>query len=121
LRAGRRGARRRSARAPRDAVRRLSPAAERERLERSAIRVVEWLDGRPQSDVGRVIEELSRQVDEVYVHVDLDALDPEVAPGIVDAPVPGGLSLSDLEDALEAVTARFRVRGRDDLQPGARS
>jgi arginase family enzyme len=50
-------------------------------------------------DVGRAIDELAGLVDEVYVHVDLDALDPEVAPGIVDAPVPGGLSLSDLEDA----------------------
>jgi arginase family enzyme len=46
----------------------------------------------------------------VYVHVDLDVLDPQVAPGVVDAPVPGGLSLEQLEDAIRAVTDRFRVR-----------
>jgi arginase len=91
-------------------VRDLSPRAERERLERSEIAVVEWRDGRTQQDVDAAIDDLARHVDEVYVHVDLDALDREVAPGIVDPPVPGGLSLRQLEDALVAVTARFRLR-----------
>jgi arginase family enzyme len=49
-------------------------------------------------------------VDEVYLHIDNDALDPAVAPGIVDEPVPGGLSLEQLEDVVDAVTARFRIR-----------
>ena len=47
---------------------------------------------------------------DVYLHVDLDGLDPEVAPGIVDNPVPGGLSLQDLEEATQAVADRFRIR-----------
>ena len=47
---------------------------------------------------------------DVYLHVNLDGLDPEVAPGIVDNPVPGGLSLQDLEEATQAVADRFRIR-----------
>jgi arginase family enzyme len=56
------------------------------------------------------LDALAEHVPEVYVHVDLDALDPLVAPGIVDHPVPGGLSLADLEAALEGVRQRFRIR-----------
>jgi arginase len=91
-------------------VRDLSPEAERERLERSAIDVVPWQDGRPASDVGRSLDEVRRKVDEVYLHVDLDGLDPEAAPGVVDAPVPGGLSLADAEATIRAVAARFAIR-----------
>jgi arginase len=83
-------------------VRDLSPEAERERLERSAIRVVE------PPNLPAALADLS--VDEVYVHVDLDALDPEVAPGIVDAPVPGGLSLEEAEETIRAVAAQFPIR-----------
>lgn len=84
--------------------------AERERLERSAISVVKWHEGRPQGDVMASLDELAKRVEEVYLHVDMDAFDPQVAPGIVDHPVPGGLSLEDMEQAIRAVAARFRVR-----------
>lgn len=47
---------------------------------------------------------------EIYLHVDLDGFDPEVAPGIVDDPVPGGLSLEDAADAIHAASQRFRMR-----------
>ncbi|HYN19714.1 MAG TPA: arginase family protein [Thermoanaerobaculia bacterium] len=90
-------------------VRDLDPA-ERERLERSAIQVVHWHGGRPQADVLACLDQLTKHVEEVYLHVDLDAFDPDVAPGIVDDPVPGGLSLHDMEEAIRAVTARFRIR-----------
>ncbi len=90
-------------------VRDLDPA-ERERLERSAVQVVNWHEGKPQADVLASLDELAKRVQEVYLHVDLDALDPQVAPGIVDSPVPGGLSLQDMEEAVRAVAARFRVR-----------
>jgi arginase len=108
-------------------VRDLSPDAERERLERSEIRVVEWLDGKPRRNVGEAIRELAQRVHEVYVHVDLDVLDPEIAPGIVDEPVPGGLSLDQLEEALDAVIGSFRVRAaavttyNPDLDAGGRT
>lgn len=73
-------------------VRDLDPA-ERQRLERSAIRVVKWRDGKPQIDVPAALDELAERVQDVYLHIDLDVFDPQVAPGIVDHPVPGGLSL----------------------------
>ncbi len=91
-------------------VRDLSPAAERERLERSAIRVVEWREGRPQDDVAPALDRLATRVRDVYVHIDLDAFAPELAPGIADEPVPGGLSLTDGETIVGAVAERFDIR-----------
>ncbi len=91
-------------------VRDLSPAAERERLEHSAIHVVNWQEGKPQADVLTCMDSLTRRVQEVYLHIDLDALDPQVAPGLVDAPVPGGLSMPQMEEVIRAVAARFRLR-----------
>ena len=34
----------------------------------------------------------------------------QVAPGLVDAPIPGGLSMPQMEEAIRAVAARFRFR-----------
>lgn len=91
-------------------VRDLSPEAERERLERSGVRVVPWQDGRPADDVAAALDGLAGLVEDVYLHVDNDSFDPETAPGIVDEPVPGGLSLAQMEEILLGVTSRFRVR-----------
>jgi arginase len=91
-------------------VRDLSPVAERERLAASGIQVVGWQDGKPERDVGPVLDELASRVREVYLHIDMDALDPREAPGVVDEPVPGGLSLEQLKQTTRAVCARFRVR-----------
>jgi arginase len=91
-------------------VRDLSPEAERERLEASAIEVVAWRDGEPQRDVLPVLDELAQRTDDVYLHVDFDGFAPEVAPGVTDEPVPGGLSLEDGEAIIRATTERFRVR-----------
>ena len=107
-------------------VRDLDPA-ERERLEHSAVQVVEWREGRPQGDVGAALERLSRRVREVYLHIDMDSFDPQVAPGIVDPPVPGGLSLPDMEGIIRAAAARFRIRAaglttyNPDLDPDGRT
>ena len=91
-------------------VRDLSPQAERERLERSAIQVVEWQDGEPRGDLVTPLDRLAQRVDEIYLHVDLDAFTPEVAPGIVDEPAPGGMSLEQAEELLRAAARRFRIR-----------
>jgi arginase len=91
-------------------VRDLWPEAERERLERSAIKVVEWRNGKAQGDALLALHELSRSADEIYLHVDLDGLDPEIAPAVVDDPVPGGLSLEDVEEAIRTASRRFRIR-----------
>jgi arginase len=90
-------------------VRDLDPA-EKERLDHSAIQVVRWSEGKPQSDVQTALDRLAQRVTEVYLHIDMDSLDPSVAPGVVVAPVLGGVSLEDMEQALRAVFARFRVR-----------
>jgi arginase len=91
-------------------TRELSPDAERERLESSRIHVVPWRDGLPQADIDAALDAVAGRVDEVYLHIDNDALDPAVAPGTVDEPAPGGLSLEQLEDVVDAVIARFRIR-----------
>jgi arginase len=91
-------------------VRDLWPEAERERLERSAIRVVEWRNGRPQGDVLAPLDELARRVDEIYLHIDFDSFAPEIAPGIVDEPAPGGLSLRDAEEIVRGTAERFPIR-----------
>ncbi len=69
-------------------VRSLSPAAEFDRLTRSRLRVVAWREGLPQGDPAALLKELAEEVERVYVHVDLDALDPSVGSGVVDFPSP---------------------------------
>jgi arginase len=91
-------------------VRDLSPDAERDRLERSPIAVVAWRDGSAQSDVQATLDQLAQRVDEIYLHVDFDAFTPDVAPGVVDEPVSGGLSLEDAENIIRGTAARFRIR-----------
>jgi arginase len=91
-------------------VRDLRPEAERERLERSGIQVVEWRDGKPSGDLVAPLEQLARRAQEIYLHIDFDGFAPEVAPGIVDEPVPGGLSFEDAEGIMRAAAERFRIR-----------
>jgi arginase len=91
-------------------VRALSPAAERERLQRSPTLRVPWTGGRPAGDVHDTIAALAARVGEVYLHFDLDALDPAIAPGIVDAPVPGGLTLEQTDELFDALAGTLRLR-----------
>jgi arginase len=91
-------------------VRDVFPQAERERLQRSGIKVVEWRDARPTEDIQAPLDDLASRARDIYLHVDFDAFAPEVAPGIVDPPVPGGLSLADAERIIGATAARFRIR-----------
>lgn len=91
-------------------VRDLSPEAERERLERSAITVVPWRDGEPMNDVGAALDKVARRVDEIYLHIDFDGFAPQAAPGIVDEPVPGGLSAEQAETVIRGASDRFRIR-----------
>jgi arginase len=89
-------------------ARSLSPRAEAYRLRESNIRTVPWQDGRPVGDLDAELDRLAGRV-EVYLHIDNDAFDPETAPGVVDEPVPGGLSMSDMEYAVIAVASRLRI------------
>jgi arginase len=91
-------------------VRDLSPEAERDRLERSRIQVVSWTEGGPRGKVDAVLDDLRLRVAEVYLHVDFDAFAPEIAPGVADDPVPGGLSREDAEGIIRGTAERFRLR-----------
>ncbi|HEU4542790.1 MAG TPA: arginase family protein [Jiangellaceae bacterium] len=91
-------------------VRALSPEAERERLRRSAIHLVEWRDGRPQGNVGAALAGVAARARGAYLHIDLDCFAPETAPGVVDEPVPGGLSGDDAEAIIRATAAVLQIR-----------
>jgi arginase len=91
-------------------VRSLSPEAERERLLRSAIRMVEWRNGHPQRDVGAAVAGLAARARDVYLHIDFDCFAPESAPGVIDDPVPGGLSGDDAESIIRATAAALQLR-----------
>ena len=53
--------------------------------------------------------DLSNKVKKVHVHIDLDILDPSVAHASHLAP-PGGLTLEELETAVELIAANFTIR-----------
>jgi arginase len=91
-------------------VRELWPDAERERLENSGIHAVHWRDGEPQGDVTAALDRLAARAEEIYLHIDFDGFTPEVAPGIVDEPVPGGISVEQAETIIRAVGDRFRIK-----------
>jgi arginase len=90
-------------------VRDLSPPAEGDRLRRSGITVVPW-QGEAGGDVDAALDTVAARVREVYLHLDLDVLDPAVAPGVADEPVPGGMSLEAAGAVVRAAAARFRLR-----------
>jgi arginase len=92
-------------------VRDLSPPEEAERLARSSIHVVPWRDGTAGAPVDAALSALAERVDRVYVHLDLDALDPSIGSAVVDPPVAGGLSAAQLDDLLRLVCERFDVAG----------
>ena len=57
-----------------------------------------------------MLDELAGRVGDVYLHVDLDAFAPELAPGVADEPVAGGLSFEDAETIVCGVAERFVIR-----------
>jgi arginase family enzyme len=71
---------------------------------------VAWRDGKPEAGISAALEQLARRVHEIYLHVDFDGFAPEVAPGIVDEPVPAGLSLADAETIVSGAGDHFRIR-----------
>jgi arginase len=62
--------------------------------------------------LGPGLEALQGRVQRLYVHVDLDVLDPQQAPANeYGAQVPGGLSVDQAEEAIQAIGERFRICG----------
>jgi arginase len=83
------------------AARDLEPT-EIERVEASELR-------RADADtLEAALDELATRVDAVYVHIDLDVLDPSVAHANVLS-VEDGLNVDQLEQALDAVSSRFEI------------
>ena len=60
----------------------------------------------------KAIEQVSRDVDGIYLSFDMDALDPRHAPG-VGTPVPGGLTYREAHLACEVVAATGRLIGME--------
>ena len=68
----------------------------------------------PQSlkSFSNAINKIAKQVDIIYISVDLDVLDPSVAPG-VSHPESGGLNMIELAELLRACFATGKVRYAD--------
>ena len=60
----------------------------------------------------KAIDRVSRDVDGIYLSLDMDALDPRHAPG-VGTPVPGGLTYREAHLACEVVAETGRLIGMD--------
>lgn len=60
----------------------------------------------------KCIERVSRDVDGIYLSMDLDALDPRFAPG-VGTPVPGGLTYREAHLACEVIAETGKLIGMD--------
>jgi arginase len=63
-----------------------------------------------QSELPRTLNAIGQHVERMYVHLDLDVLDPEVATAN-KLSVRGGLTIEDVEFALSLVARDFRIAG----------
>jgi arginase len=83
------------------ATRSLDPA-ERVRLEHSSIGVI------PLTDLRRSVDQLAKRVEAIYLHLDLDVLDPALSPG-VNFSAAGGLAPDDLYAAIPMIAAAVPI------------
>lgn len=79
-------------------------AQEQERLERSAVR---WV--RPGEPIEPALDALAERVRDIYVHLDLDVLDPAAGRANRYA-CPGGPTAEEVAAAVAEVARRFRIR-----------
>jgi arginase len=84
-----------------------------ERLRRSDVTLVEVDVARRKGmreALGSALDALRTRVRKVYVHLDLDVLDPEIAPANEFAP-PNGLRPGELEEGIRTIQDRFTLAG----------
>ncbi|MFX1546049.1 MAG: arginase family protein [Promethearchaeota archaeon] len=62
-----------------------------------------------QKNLQHWLTQLSSQTQEVYLHIDIDVIDPSEAPG-VDFPTPEGLSLDEMEEAIKLIKENFQIK-----------
>jgi arginase len=74
----------------------------------SSIDVIE--PNKIRSDLQRTLNSIGQHVERMYVHIDLDVLDAQVASANSFA-VSGGLTIEDVEYALSEVARQFRIAG----------
>ncbi|MFX1508441.1 MAG: arginase family protein [Promethearchaeota archaeon] len=55
------------------------------------------------------ITELKTKTQQIYLHIDIDVIDPSIAPG-VDFPTPEGLLLEEIEEALILIGENLQIR-----------
>lgn len=87
-------------------------AEERERLSSSEVSVFEAKTLRSPSGaerLGSALEELGDRVGSVYLHLDLDVLDPETAGRANEFAPPGGLTVEEVYRAISALRERCEV------------
>jgi arginase len=82
---------------------------ERQLLDTTKVSVCGCDGGRPESIFTAMLEDLRPKVRQVYLHFDMDVLDPIVAPAL-DLPVSNGLSIDGATEAVRAVADRFEIR-----------
>lgn len=92
-------------------VRDLDPA-ERESVERAAIPIVtvqDLLQETPETIARPLLDALASRVQDIYLHLDVDVLRPEDAPG-VDFLSQGGPSIDEMERIIDMLGHRFPIR-----------
>jgi arginase len=93
------------------ATRDLDPL-ERPRIEDLAVQMAEAQAIRARgvpAELGPKLDALAELVTEIYLHFDIDALDPEFAPG-AGYRCPDGISLAEARQAIRMIGERFRIR-----------
>src|SRR5262245_5182388 len=80
---------------------------ERPRIESSAVQMIQ--PAGIETELAPKLDALAERVTEVYLHFDLDALDPEFAPG-AGYRCPDGISLVQAQQAIALIGGRFRIR-----------
>jgi arginase len=92
--------------------------AEQERLEASGVRVVPPAETEP--GVAQALDDLRGRTGDVYLHIDLDVLDPSEGNANRLA-APGGLAAGEVERVVDAVAERLNVRAAafTSYDPGA--
>ena len=85
---------------------------ERELLENSEVQVVttdELKKDTQMSSLSSALTKLQSEVNEVYLHIDIDVIDPQEAPG-VNYRTPNGLSLDEMEKAILMIAEKFKIK-----------
>lgn len=91
---------------------RETSSAEQARLKDSDVTVVETnlikREGLSEA-LGAAVDQLQARVERVYVHLDLDVLDPDTVGSANEFAVPGGLNREEFEEAIHTIRRRFDV------------